>query len=114
MPRIEILFALGLVALVVYGSIVAVTSRQKRGSQLTVAGARWEAAHFGGDHPTGVVVRKVVPATGFVLDEPLVAVVADDDPSYDAKFLEAMAEARQRVALFEPGGPKGTGPQRLL
>jgi hypothetical protein len=36
-----------------------------------------------------------------VLDEHLVAVVADDDPSYDAKFLEAMAEARQRVALFE-------------
>src|SRR5512132_3094820 len=104
MPRIEVLFALGLVALVVYGSIVAVTSRQKRGSQLTVAGARWEAAHFAADHTTRVVVRKVVPATGFVLDEHLVAVAADD-PSYDAKFLEAMAEARQRVALFESEEP---------
>jgi hypothetical protein len=105
MPRIEVLFALGLVALVVYGSIAAVASRQKRGSQLTVAGAHWEAAHFAADHTTRVVVRKVVPATGVVLDEHLVAVVADDDPSYDAKFLEAMAEARQRVALFESEEP---------
>jgi hypothetical protein len=105
MPRIEVLFALGLVALGVYGSIVAITSRQKRGQHPTVPDARWETAHFAADHTTRVVVRKVVPATGVVLDEHLVAVVADDDPSYDAKFLEAMAEARQRVALFESEEP---------
>lgn len=101
MARIEVLFALGIVALVVYGTIVAVTSSEKRGAQSAIAGARWEAAHVAADHTTRVVVRKVVPTTGAVLDEHLVAVVADDDPNYDAKFLEAMAEARQRVALFE-------------
>ena len=101
MPRIEVLLALGSVALIVYASIVAVTSRQKRAVQSTIAGARWEATHFAADHATRIVVRKVVPTTGAVLDEHLVAVVADDDANYDAKFLMAMAEARQRVALFE-------------
>lgn len=105
MPRVEVLFALGLIALVVYGSAVAVISRQNRGLRLAGTGARWEAAHFAADHTTRVVVRKVVPPTGVVLDEHLVAVVADDDPNYDAKFLEAMAEARQRVALFESEEP---------
>jgi hypothetical protein len=105
MPRIEVLFALGCVALIVYGGIVAVTSRQRRRLPSTVTGARWEAAHFAADHTTRVVVRKVAPTTGVVVDEHLVAAVADDDPDYDAKFLEAMAEARQRVALFESEEP---------
>ena len=105
MPRIEVLFALVCVALIVYGSIVVITSRQRRQLQATVTGARWEAAHFAADHTTRVVVRKVVPSTGAVLDEHLVAVVADDDPNYDARFLQAMAEARQRVALFESEEP---------
>lgn len=100
MSRIEVLFALGIVALIVYGTIAAVTSSEKRRAR-SVAGARWEAAHYAADQTTRVVARKVVSATGVVLDEHLVAVVADDDPNYDAKFLEAMAEARQRVALFE-------------
>jgi hypothetical protein len=101
MARIEVLLALGMVALIAYGTIVAVTSSAKRGAQSAAVGARWEAAHFAADHTTRVVVRKVVPVTGVVLDEHLVAVVPDDDPNYDAKFLAAMAEARQRVALFE-------------
>src|SRR5262245_55981957 len=105
MPRIEVLLALGCVALIVYGSIVAVAARQRRGLQSTATSARWEAAHFGADHTTRVVVRKVVPTTDVVLDEHLVAVVGDDDPNYDAKFLQAMAEARQRVALFESEEP---------
>jgi len=105
MPRIEVLLALGSLALIVYGSIVAVTSRQRQAVPPTIAGARWEAAHFAADHTTRVVVRKVVAATGVVVDEHLVAVVADDDSDYDAKFLAAMAEARQRVALFQSEEP---------
>jgi hypothetical protein len=59
----------------------------------------WEAAHYGVPGSTQVVVRKV--ADGRVVDEHVIAVVPDSDPDYDEKFLEAMARARARVALFE-------------
>jgi hypothetical protein len=104
MTLIEALVALGVVALIVYATIVVSTRNQQPGRP-AVAGARWEATHYAADHTTHVVVRKVVPGTGTVLDEHLVANVADDDPDYDAKFLQAMALARERVALFESEGP---------
>jgi hypothetical protein len=36
-----------------------------------------------------------------VLDEHVVARIPVDDPDYDAKFMAAMAAARERRALFE-------------
>jgi hypothetical protein len=36
-----------------------------------------------------------------VLDEHFIAEISDGDPDFDVKFLEAMAQARARVALFE-------------
>lgn len=105
MPRIEVLFALGTVALIVYAMIAAIGSGTQRRARSAIASARWQAAHYAADHTTRVVVRRVAPATGVVVDEHIVAIVADDDPDYHAKFLEAMAEARQRVALFESEEP---------
>ncbi len=101
MLRIEVLVALGIVALIVYATVAALSSGPQRLARAAIAGARWEAAHYAAGNTTRVVVRKVVPATGVVVDEHLLAVVADDDSNYHARFLEAMAEARQRVALFE-------------
>ena len=61
--------------------------------------------HFARDGKTHVVVRKVLPDGATVIDEHLIATVAEDDPEYDAKFLEAMAQARERLALFESEEP---------
>jgi len=36
-----------------------------------------------------------------VVDEHVIATLRVDDPEYDAKFLSAMATARERRALFE-------------
>jgi hypothetical protein len=101
MALVEALVVLGVVALIVYAAVVALGDGAQRGRPTTVVGARWEATHHAAGHTTRVVVRKVVPATGTVLDEHLVAVIPDEDPDYDANFLQAMAQARQRVALFE-------------
>ena len=65
----------------------------------SVAG-RWETAHYGVNGATKVVVRKAAPRTGKMLDEHVIAVIPDDDPEYDDKFLQAMAQARSRAALF--------------
>ena len=97
---LEVLFVVGLVVAVVYGASAAFTGlNPPRPSG--VAGARWVTAHYAAGESTKVVVRKVVPATGEVVDEHQVAVIEDSDPDYDEKFLEAMALARSRAALFE-------------
>ena len=49
---------------------------------------------------THVQVRREVVTTGQVLEVREVATVPDDDPDYDAKFLEAVALARARAELF--------------
>ena len=95
---LEGLVALSVMVLIVYAAF-ALNSGQRR-SELARASARWEATHYAVGSATRVVVRKVVPATGRVLDEHLVTVINDQDADYDAKFLEAMAQARARAALF--------------
>ena len=47
------------------------------------------------------MVQKTSPTGVNVLDEHSVATIRIDDPEYDAKFLAAMATARERRALFE-------------
>jgi hypothetical protein len=44
---------------------------------------------------------KVSAGGAQVLDEHLVARIPTADPDYDAKFMTAMAAARERQALFE-------------
>jgi hypothetical protein len=94
------LVVLGLIAVVVVLT-VRVLSSPHRPRSLTTAGGRWRTAHYEVDGATRVVVQRVVPEDATLLDEHLVATVPVDDPDYDARFLEAMARARQRVALFE-------------
>lgn len=92
-----------MVALVVV--VVAKAARTTRELTEPRAGevqrARWKAAHFSLQGHTHVVVRRVVPGSGAVLDEREVATVPDDDLDYDARFGEAMATARSRAALFD-------------
>jgi hypothetical protein len=66
---LEAAVVLGMVGLIIFGTITLLTRSEDRPQALSHAGARWRTAH--------------------------------DDAEYDAKFLEAMAQARQRAALFE-------------
>jgi hypothetical protein len=95
---LEALVALSVMVVIVWAAY-AISSGQ-RTRELARANSRWEATHYAVGDTTRVVVRKVVPATGRVLDEHAVAILSDRDGDYDAKFLEAMAQARARAALF--------------
>jgi hypothetical protein len=100
---VEALILLGAIATLSYMLFVLLDSSGRRGPATAVdtAGARWEAAHQGESGNTRVVVRKVVPESGVVVDEHLVEVIRDDAPDFDARFLEAMARARARAALLQ-------------
>ena len=68
---------------------------------MTNARTRGVAAHHAVNDVTRIVVRKVRVDDDVVLDEHVVAEIPDSDPDFDDKFLEAMAEARARAALFD-------------
>ena len=96
----------GVVVLAVAGLIIyAVISLLMRGVApprvLSGAAGQWQVAHFAVEGSTHVVVRKVLPDAVTVVDEHHIATLAENDPAYEVKFLEAMAQARERRALYE-------------
>jgi hypothetical protein len=104
----ERIVLLAVVALILYVAFTAVTGASRRAvtgsgqrAREVTAGANWQAAHYGEAAMTRIVVRKVVPGTGMVLDEHLIDSIRDDDPDWDARFLDAMARARARAALLQ-------------
>jgi hypothetical protein len=101
MALVEALVVLSIVAVIAYATYIVISGGGQRRSAVARAGARWEATHYAVRDATRVVVRKIVPGTGEVLDEHMIAEIPDSDSDYDTRFLEAMAEARARVALFE-------------
>jgi hypothetical protein len=93
---------LGIVGVIIYVAISTLMHGLERPRVLRgAAGGRWQVTHFAVNSRTHVVVRKVLPDGATVVDEHLVATVAEDDPDYEMKFLDAMSQARQRLALFE-------------
>jgi hypothetical protein len=105
MSELEAAAFLGIVGVIIYATISMLIRGLGPPRALSAAGSRWQAAHFEVHNNTHIVVRKVLPDGVTVVDEHLVATVAEDDPDYEMKFLEAMAQARQRVALFESEEP---------
>ena len=101
MVLLEAAVVLGIVGVIIYVTISMLMRGVEQPRVLLGAGGRWQTAQFAADNKTHIVVRKVSPDGATVVDEHLVATVDEHDPEYDAKFLEAMAQARQRVALFE-------------
>ena len=91
---LAVLVAIGYVIYAVSG-----TSRQR--GAVTNARTRWVATHHAVDGATRVVVRKVRVDDDVVVDEHVIAEITNSDPDFDGRFLEAMAEARARVALFD-------------
>ena len=99
MVLIEAAFVLGVVASV-YLVVQRLLTRSTEPRSATQRG-RWVAAHYDVGGLTRVVLEKVSAQGGRVLDEHLVATIPVGDPDYDARFLTAMATARERCALFE-------------
>jgi hypothetical protein len=66
-----------------------------------VQGGEWRIDHVDVHGRTRVLLQKVLPGSGQVVDEHVVATIPVDDPDYEATFLQAMATARERRALFE-------------
>jgi hypothetical protein len=100
MGLVRLVVLLGLVAV----AVVLVSGYARRAGQprpLPGAAGRWQVAHFAKAGHTQVVVRKVSPDGVTLVDERLIAAVPEQDPDYDAHFLEAMAQARERAALYQ-------------
>lgn len=101
MLLLDAVIVLAVAGVVIYAILSIAMSRPNRPQITSAAGARWRTAHYEAADATRVVVQRVLPDDVTVLDEHLIATLERDDPAYDAAFLEAMARARQRVALFE-------------
>ncbi|HEX2362485.1 MAG TPA: hypothetical protein VHI11_10470 [Jiangellaceae bacterium] len=101
MALLEALAVLGVVVVVACVTYALVRGAGQPQRTLGEAPPRWVATHYTVNTATRVVVRRVGSASGDVLDEHFIAEISDGDPDFDVKFLEAMAQARARVALFE-------------
>lgn len=94
---VVVLIAVAVIAHALYAGISGARQRQSN----VITSARWVAAHYSTRDATRVVVRKVGLSAEDVLDEHVVAEILASDVDFDSKFLEAMAQARARAALFE-------------
>ncbi|HET6563126.1 MAG TPA: hypothetical protein VFG72_14730 [Marmoricola sp.] len=99
MVLLEAAFVFGLLGLITY-LILRLLTRPAEGRNATRIG-RWLTVHYDVDGETRVAVNKVSVGGATVLDEHVVARIPVGDPEYDAKFMAAMAAARERQALFE-------------
>jgi hypothetical protein len=99
MALVEAAFVLGTAGLVLYALLRVVLRTQD--TRKPIGAGRWLVVHYDLKGETLVVLQKTPHERSGVLDEHLVAAIATDDVDYDAKFLAAMATARERRALFE-------------
>lgn len=100
MTMVRALVVLGVIVAVVY-VIYAVSGSGRQRGGVTNARTRWVATHHAVNDATRIVVRKVRVDDEVVVDEHVIAEIPNGDPDFDRRFLEAMAEARARAALFD-------------
>ena len=100
MVLIDAVFVLGVVALVVYGA-VRLLSRARYQLPTPSSAGVWKATHYDVKGSTRVVLQKLSTGGTNLLNEHVIATIPLDDPEYDAKFMTAMATARERRAMFE-------------
>jgi hypothetical protein len=99
-----VLAALALAAVVIVLLVYAVAGARSPASR-PAGPARWETRTESGGGVTTVLVRRVgrnaageqVAETG----RQIVAAIPDGDPEWEARYQEAMAQARSRVATLE-------------
>ncbi len=100
MVILDAVIVFGLLGLIFYWAFRLLLDPAPKRRRPALQAGRWVTAHYDVDRTTRVVLHKVGPTGGEVLDEHVVASIRVDDPDYDAKFLTAMATARERRALF--------------
>ncbi len=98
---IRVLVVLGVLAVITYATYAVISGTTNRRVGVAPASPRWVVTHYAVHDATRVVVRKMRLGSDDVLDEHVVAEIPDSDSDFDIRFLEAMAEARSRAALFE-------------
>jgi pyridoxamine 5'-phosphate oxidase family protein len=91
--------AVGLGAYLVYGIVRTVSG--PRPAALPVGG-RWQVHHYAEGGQTVVTVARLTPA-GEVVEQHVVSRIADSDPDWSRKFLQARQEAEERA--FHLNGP---------
>lgn len=102
MVILDAVLVIGMVWLVVYGTIRLLTRPPGGGRPSPVAPAgEWRTAHYDVKRTTHVVLQRISPGGDQVLDEHVIASIPVDDPDYDTTFLTAMSTARERRAMFE-------------
>jgi hypothetical protein len=102
MALVEALLVIGVVTIIVYLMASAIIRRTGQSHTTSVdVSSRWTATHYTLNDATRVVVRKIGQETGEVIDEHVLAEIANTAPDFDARFLQAMEQARYRAALFE-------------
>ena len=101
MVILEAALVIGMVWVLVYGTIRLLTGPQTQRTTPVSTAGRWRAVHYDVQGTTHVALQRVSPDGDHVLDEHVIATVRVDDPEYDAKFLAAMSTARERRAMFE-------------
>lgn len=94
MIRLLLLVAVLVVAI----SLAARTLRPR--PALEAGPTSWAPAHVQKGGVTHVLVRRVAPSSGRILEERPVETIHADAPDYDQRFLAAMAAARARAALY--------------
>jgi hypothetical protein len=101
MVLVEALVVLGVVAIIAYATYAMISNTSERRRTVTETGSRWVATHYTVGDTTRVVVRRLRLGTDDVLDEHVVAEIPNRAEDFETRFLEAMAQARARAALFE-------------
>ena len=97
---VDAVLVLGVIALFLYG-VSRLVTRDQPHSLPGVGVGRWRATHYDAKGSTVVVLQKTSPSGTNLLDEHVVATIRLDDPDYDSLFMQAMATARERRAMFE-------------
>ena len=103
MRAIALVVALVVTLLIAFGAyLVLATLARRRQARMSQA-ARWKLRHFG-DRGATVVTASLMLPDGRVLDEHVVARVAEDDPDWTTRFLAASAVAEERAFHLNAGG----------
>ena len=101
MAWLETLVVLAVIVLVGSAAYTVIRGAGKPRQSAIGTNSRWVATHYAVSGATRVVVRRVRPEVRGGLDEHIIMQIPDSDSDFESKYLEAMAQARARAALFE-------------
>ncbi|GAA2624410.1 hypothetical protein SMC26_36705 [Actinomadura fulvescens] len=95
-------FLILLVALALLAAVIVLLLYGLRGTaESKPAAVRWEAHTEAVGGVTTVVVRRLADNTRTESGRQVIASIPDDDPEWETRYHEAMAQARSRVAALE-------------